>query len=641
MKRISILLLVFSIWVSGCTSLIQKGQGQFQSGEYQLAISTFSKVLEKDPDNKQANFYVAESYRLSNRIEASKAYYEKVIASDETFDSYYRLGQSQKSQGEYDAAKESFTKAKGLTLDDGHQRLLDKELANLQKVAEITDYFPYMEVENYRLLNTPLAEYAPVIHKGYLYFTSNRQSGSIYSATGTPMLKLFRTRAEGIKVDVQSIQPLPEFRNEEHLNQGSLILSPDGNTMIYSRANSGSKKDLPDTHLFASYFRGGGFTTPIWMPINEDEFYVNQTAAFSPDGNELYFASIRPDGQGGLDLYRATKLGNGDFGNAVNMGAQINTPGNEHFPYVAPDGKLYFASDGHPGFGKMDLFVAERTDKGWEVKNLGANINTVADDFGIFFSKYPTEGFLSSNREGGLGDDDIYYFEDKTPKPKVINVFLTVTTKEEKEDGSEAILPQTRVVLYDSGNKNIGGDFSNQNGRLRFTLAPDENFSIIASKSGYFSKSITYSTLGKTPRIEELVQDVTNVTLDTTIVLDKLILEKSIVLENIYYDLDKADIRSDAAIELDKLVKILKDNPSIRIELSSHTDSRSSDAYNDNLSQRRAESAVAYIVSQGIDPSRLVAKGYGERQLIIQNAQTEEEHQVNRRTEFKVIEIKE
>lgn len=641
MKRISILLLAFSFWFASCTSLIQKGQGQFQSGEYQLAIGTFSKVLEKDPDNKEANMYVAESYRLSNRIEKSMEYYEKAASLEETFDTYYRLGQAQKSHGEYAAAKESFTKAKGLTFDDGYIRLAEREIAGLQKVTEISDYFPFMQVENYKLLNTPLAEYAPVVHKGYLYFTSNRQSGAVYAATGTPMLKLFRTKADGIKVDVQSIQPLPEFRNEENLNQGSLVLSPDGNTMIYSRANSGSKKDLPDTHLFASYFRGGGFTMPIWMAVNEDEFYANQTAAFSPDGNELYFASNRPDGQGGLDLYRATKLGNGDFGNAVNMGSQINTPGNEFFPYVAPDGKLFFASDGHPGYGKLDLFVAERTDKGWEVKNLGSNINTVADDFGIFFTKYPTEGFLSSNREGGMGDDDIYYFEDKTPKPKVVNVFLNVTTKEEKEDGSEAILPQTRVVLYDASNKNVGGDFTNQNGRLRFTLAPNENFSIIASKSGYFTKSITYSTLGKTPRIEDLVQDVTNVMLDTTIVLDKLILEKSIVLENIYYDLDKADIRPDAAIELNKLVKILKDNPSIRIELSSHTDARASDAYNDNLSQRRAESAVAYIVSQGVDAGRLVAKGYGKRQLIIANAQTEEEHQVNRRTEFKVIEIKE
>lgn len=641
MKQIAVFLVLSVILVSSCTSLYQKGQNQFQGGDYQLAITTFSKILEDDPENKEANFYVAESYRLTNRIEQSKAYYEKVAEEEETFDTFYRLGQSLKSQGEYEKAKEAFTKAKDLTLDDNYQKLLNREIDNIEKIEAVEDYFPFIEVENYRLLNTPLADYSPIVNEGYLYFTSNRASSGIYLATGTPYMKLMRTRVDGIKVDVQNIQPLPEFRNEENLNQGSLAISPDGNTLIYARANSRSPKDLPDVQLFASYFRGGGFTQPIWMPVNEDEFYTNTTPAFSPDGNELYFASLRPDGLGGMDLYKATKLANGDFGNAVSLGPQINTMGNEMFPYVAPDGKLFFASDGHPGFGKLDLFVAEKTEKGWDVKNLGSNINTVADDFGIFFTKYPTEGFLSSNREGGLGDDDIYYFEDKTPKPKIVNVLLNVTTKELNEDGTEKVLPQTRVVLYDNTNKNIGGDFSNQSGRLRFTLTPNQDFSIIASKSGYFTKSIAYSTIGKTPRLEDLIQDVTNVTLDTTIVLEPLILERAIVLDNIYYDLDKADIRPDAAIELNKLVKILKDNPSIRIELSSHTDARASDAYNDALSQRRAESAVAYIVSQGIAEDRLVAKGYGKRQLIIENAQTEEEHQTNRRTEFKVIEIKE
>lgn len=640
MKHIAVYLVLTVLLISSCTSLYQKGQSQFLEGDYQLAISSFSKILEEDPENKDANFYVAESYRLTNRIEQSKPYYEKVAMEEETFDTYFRLGQSLKSQGQYEEAKEAYSKAKNLTLDDNYLKVLNRELANLNKLEEIEDYFPFMEVENYKLLNTPLAEYSPIVNEGFLYFTSNRQSSGIYLATGTPYLKMFRTRVEGIKVDVQNVQALPEFRNEDNLNQGSLAISPDGNTLIYARANSRSPKDLPDVQLFASYFRGGGFTQPIWMPVNEDEFYTNTTPAFSPDGNELYFASLRPDGLGGFDLYKATKLANGDFGNAVRLGVPINTSGNEMFPYVAPDGKLFFASDGHAGFGKLDLFVAENTEQGWEVKNLGPNINTVADDFGVFFTKYPTEGFLSSNREGGMGDDDIYYFEDKTPKPKIVNVLLNVTTKETDDSGAEKILPQTRVVLYDNTNKNIGGDFSNQNGRLRFTLAPDQNFSIIASKSGYFAKSITYSTIGKTPRTEDLVQEVTNITLDTTIVLEPLILERSIVLDNIYYDLDKADIRPDAASELNKLVKILKDNPSIRIELSSHTDDRASDAYNDALSQRRAESAVAYIVSQGIDESRLVAKGYGKRQLIIANATTEEEHQTNRRTEFKVIEIK-
>jgi outer membrane protein OmpA-like peptidoglycan-associated protein/tetratricopeptide (TPR) repeat protein len=639
MKQFNVVWLILALLIGSCTSLFQKGQNQFQVGEYQLAISTFSRILEDDPDNKEANFYMAESYRLTNRVENAETYYTKLLQEEESFESYYRLGQSLKSKGKYEEAAAAYAKAKEITLDDTYQRWTDKELESLQKIDSIEDYFPFIEVENYRLLNSPGIEYGTVVKEGFLYFTSSRQASSIYPATGMPYTKLFRTKAEGINVDVQGTQPLPEFRNEEGINQGAIAISPDGNTIVYARGNSTYKRDLPDVQLFASYFRGGGFTQPIWMPVNEDEFYYNTTPAFSPDGDELYFSSNRPNGQGGLDLYRATKLANGDFGNAVNMGPQINTSGNEMFPYVAPDGKLYFASDGHPGFGKLDIFVAERTDKGWEVKNLGSNINTVSDDFALFFTKYPTEGFLSSNREGGMGDDDIYYFVDNTPKPKVLNVFLNVITKEKKEDGTDAVLPQTRVVLYDAENKNVGGDFTNTNGRLRFTLAPDQNFSMIASKSGYFTKSITYDTRGKTPRLEDLVQDVTNVVLDTTIVLDPLILEKSIVLENIYYDLDKADIRPDAALELDKLVQILKDNPSIRIELSSHTDDRASDAYNDALSQRRAESAVAYLVSQGINAGRLVAKGYGKRQLIIQNAQTEEEHQVNRRTEFKVIEI--
>ncbi|SNS58634.1 Outer membrane protein OmpA [Belliella buryatensis] len=641
MKRSLLLFFLVALLGSSCTSLLKKGQKQFSSGEYQYAIGTFSRVLEKDPDNKEANFYVAESYRLSNRVERSSAYYEKLVEEDPSFENYYRLGQSYKAQNKNEEAQEAFEKAKDLTLDDNFLRLVNHELSILAKVGEIKNYWPYLELQNYTLLNTPGPDYAPILSEGYIYFTSARQASGIYPATGVPYTKMFRAKAEGTRIDVQNIQALPEFRNEEGLNQGAIAISPDGNTIIYARGNSTSNKDLPDVHLFASYFRGGGFTQPIWMPVNEDEFWWNSTPAFSPDGNTLYFSSNRPGGQGGTDLYKATKLANGDFGNAVNLGPQINTPGNEMFPRVMPDGKIFFASDGHPGFGKLDLFVAEpKEGGGYEIKNLGENVNSPADDFGIFFTRYPQEGFITSNREGGAGDDDIYFFEDKTPKPKIVNLFLNVTTKEKKDDGSEAILPQTRVALYDAANKMAGGDFTNQNGRVRLTLAPDETFSLIASKSGYFTKSITYDTRGKTPRQEELIQDVTNITLDTTIVLDALVLEKSIVLENIYYDLDKADIRPDAAIELDKLVQILKDNPSIRIELSSHTDARATDAYNDALSQRRAESAVQYIVSKGIDADRLVARGYGKRQLIIQNAQTEEEHQVNRRTEFKVIEIK-
>ena len=635
------LALCLFLFLGACKSLFEKGDEQFLSGQYQYAIGTFNQILAKDSSNLKARQVLAESYRLSNRIEASTPHYQALVAVEPTFASYFHLGQSLKANQQIEAAKQAWEEAASLTSDQGLLARVKQELGSLALVSDLADYFSNYQLVNYRELNTAGADYAPLISEDFLYFTSGRASSNLYSATGTPYHQLFRTRAEGLKVDAGGIQLLPEFQNEEGLNQAALAISPDGNTLIYARGNSTSFKDYPETTLFVSYFRGAGFTQPIWMPVNEDETWWNSTPAFSADGSELYFASTRPGGYGGVDLYKASKLANGDFGNALNLGPTVNTAGNELFPHPTKDGKFFFASDSHPGFGKLDLFVAEKNQEGVQVvTNLGPTFNSKGDDFGIFFTDYPKVGFISSNREGGKGDDDIYFFEDKTPKPKIINVLLNVYTKEVKADGKELILPQTRVVLYGEDKRQLGGDLSNAQGRVRFTLSPENDYSIIASRSGYFSKSFGYTTKGRTPDPATLIQEVTNITLDTTVILDQLILEKSIVLDNIYYDLAKADIRSDATLELDKLLKILKDNPTIRIELSSHTDSRSGDAYNLTLSQRRAQSAVDYLVSQGILADRLVAKGYGETQLLIKNAQTEEEHQTNRRTEFKVIEIK-
>lgn len=635
------LALCIFLLLGGCKSLLEKGNEQFLSGQYQIAIGTFNQILANDSSNLRARQVLAESYRLSNRIESSAPHYEALVAVEPTFASYFHLGQSLKANQQVEKANQAFEQAALLTSDDRFLARVKQEIEGLSLVPAIGEYFPNYQLVNYRELNTLGADYAPIISEDFLYFTSGRASSSLYAATGTPYHQLFRARAEGLKVDAGGIQLLPEFQNEEGLNQAAVAISPDGNTLIYARGNSKSAKDYPESTLFVSYFRGAGFTQPIWMPVNEEETWWNSTPAFSTDGAELYFASTRSGGYGGVDLYKATKMANGDFGNAVNLGPTVNTAGNELFPRPAKDGKFFFASDGHPGYGKLDLFVAEKSSDGKQVvSNLGKNFNTNQDDFGIFFSDYPKAGFISSNREGGKGDDDIYFFEDKTPKPKILNVLLNVYTKEIKADSKEAILPQTRVLLYGGDKRPLGGDMVNAQGRVRFTLSPESEYSLIASRNGYFSKSFTYSTKGKTPDLATLIQDVTNISLDTTVFLDQLILEKVTVLENIYYDLAKSDIRPDAALELDKLVKILKDNPAIRIELSSHTDSRSGDDFNLVLSQVRAQSAVDYLVSQGIAADRLVAKGYGETQLRIQNAQTEEEHQSNRRTEFKVIEIK-
>ena len=266
----------------------------------------------------------------------------------------------------------------------------------------------------------------------------------------------------------------------------------------------------------------------------------------------------------------------------------------------------------------------------------GKPLNSRGDDFGV--NPYnPTRGFFTSNRDGGKGDDDIYTFVNDDPNLKIVNYVLKGTTLTQKNDDKELIiLGNSSVKLLDKEGIVIEETFTDDNGEFEFIVYTDEEYLLIGEKENYFSTRGDFSTIGKELDKTKLKEFITNVEFEKNLILDRIIVNKSIVLDNIYYDLDKADIREDAAIELDKLVVILEDNPNISIELSSHTDDRSSVEYNQDLSQRRAESAVSYILSKGIDRSRISAKGYGESQLLILNAKTEDEHQINRRTEFKV-----
>jgi outer membrane protein OmpA-like peptidoglycan-associated protein len=242
-----------------------------------------------------------------------------------------------------------------------------------------------------------------------------------------------------------------------------------------------------------------------------------------------------------------------------------------------------------------------------------------------------------------MGDDDIYTFVNRDPDLKILNYFLRGVTMTPGEGDELKILTRVQVRLLDANGEQLDEDITQDDGRFEFRIYENENYNLVAERQGgdeqYLITRSPYSTFGKSVRKDTLSQLVTNIYYDTTIVLERIEKDKIFVLENIYYDLDKSDIRDDAARELDKLVTVLTDNPELKIELSSHTDDRNSDDYNMALSERRAQSAVRYLVSQGIDPTRLVAKGYGESKLLIPNAQTEEEHQVNRRTEFKILEI--
>ena len=428
-------------------------------------------------------------------------------------------------------------------------------------------------------------------------------------------------------------------------NEGCIAFSPDGKTMVYAKGNNGRRKGADDVDLYISRYRRSGWTKPELMRVNDRKAW-DSTPAFSRDGRTLYFSSNRRGGYGGTDLYAATKNRRGRFSNVRNLGPNINTPGDEMFPYAGIDGVFYFSSTGHPGLGGLDIFAARRIAGKMVVENLGPPVNSNADDFGIFLYT-PDKGFFSSNREGGKGDDDIYTFINNDPDLKIVNYYLTGVTLTRDEDGQEQILPNTTVKLYGANDELLNEGLTGREGKFRFRVYPEEDYVVMGEKPDYFTSRALFSTKGKSVPKEKLKKLVTNKIFSTKIILDKIVLNKSIVLENIYYDLDKWNIRPDAAKELDKLVTILKDNPEIKIELSSHTDSRASADYNLELSKKRAQAAVDYIVSHGIDPGRIIAKGYGESQLLISDEEiakmkTEEEkeraHQKNRRTEFKVLE---
>ncbi|HRK53819.1 MAG TPA: OmpA family protein [Cyclobacteriaceae bacterium] len=612
-------------------------------GKYQNVINYYKSVLEKDPNNSKANFYVAESYRLSNRIKESEPFYAKAKGREVNRDSVTLFySQALKANGKYDEAKAQLEDLVVSTNDEDFKGRVQREIDGLNYIDELSKKHSYYKVKNLDAINTPLSEYSPAYLNGELYFTASRDDSRIYLATGTPFTKLYKAQTSGANVDLSTLAPLPERINTPNVNDGCVTFSPDGRIMIFAKGNTGKRKGNPDVDLYMSRFRNGEWEEPRQININQPDSWES-TPAFGPDGRTLYFSSNRKGGFGGLDIYTARMDSRGRFSRVRNMGPDINTSGNETFPYVSESNKLFIASDGHPGYGMLDMFEVKRVNGRNVVENLGQPMNSNSDDFGIFLFK-PDRGFFTSNRDGGKGDDDIYTFVNEDPNLKVVNYYLEGITMTPKKDSTLEVLANTKVTLLD-GRGEVMQDFVTGNdGKFLFRVYENEDYTLVGETDGYLVKRQPFTTKGKAIPLESLKELLTNVTLDTLMVLDKLEKNKIFVLNNIYFDLDKSDIRSDAAAELDKLVDLLTDNPEIKIELSSHTDSIASNSYNIQLSQRRAESTVAYLITKGIAPDRLVAKGYGEEKPIARNTNPDGTdnpagRQRNRRTEFKILEI--
>lgn len=645
-KFILILLLPTLVFGQG----IKKADKNIKRGEYELAISRYEKLKDNPKYAGESNFKIAESYRLTNRLKQAKPFYEAAIKNGyRGEEAFFYLAFALKENGDYTGAEKQLKRYLNLAKDETLIARAEKELDNLSALVLLDEKESYYRVKNLTALNTREAEYSPVYKNGTLYFTSNRYGGKTYKATGTPFTNIYRVKTKGARVDTTSITLFGETLNTPNANDGTLAFSPDGKTVVFAKGNTGKRKGTADVNLYISRYRNRAWSAPRILSVSKPDTW-DSSPCFSRDGRTLYFSSLRedPNAQGGLDLYSARMDRRGRFGQVKNLGPEINTPGDEMFPYISNDGHLYFSSTGHPGYGGLDIFVAKRKGGEITIENLGKPVNSTSDDFGINLFK-ADRGFFSSNRPQGKGDDDIWTFVNDDPNLKTVNYFLQGITMSKDKDDKPYVLSNVRVMLIDFQQNILDEMVVGADGKFNFRVYENENYELMAEKEGkdaqdFYVTRMDYSTIGRSVPQEELTQLVTDVTFDTTMYLDKIILEKSIVLDNIYYDFAKWDITPTAAQELDKLVDILVDNPEISIELSSHTDSVDTEAYNVRLSQRRAESAVNYIIKAGIDPTRIVAKGYGETMPIAPNTNPDgtdnpEGRAKNRRTEFKVISI--
>lgn len=738
-------LLTTSFFITGCsvTNRIKTADRAYDNYLYNDAINGYESI---NKNKRDANVLskLADSYRLSGNSNKAEVYYEQLEqkggASNNDILHYAEV---LKMNGKYDQAI--------LKMEQYNLQVAGDDRVN-QHISNKTYYIPLNEDKGQFALtnlkmNTNESDFGTSYLNDQVVFVSSRQGLGFtkyeYNWNVKNFLNLYSFNPD--KSDKSKVSKIKHIKARGGLNrkfhEGPATFSADGKLMIFTRDRYTHQHELNGDQVrvlelwYCDKDLKGNWSKPHPMPFNNKEYNVGH-AALSPDGNTVYFVSDMPGGMGGSDIYYSVKDGSGHWGSPVNAGKNINTEGKEMFPFYHEKGILFFASDGHAGIGGLDVFMATaKGDKMGTAKNLGSTLNSPKDDFAFILDKEMKTGYVSSNREGGKGNDDIYAFDLLKP--------FKLTKRIEgiaREKGTTNILPGAIIKLYGADNNVVAETKADDQGAYAFDVDPDLDFSLTGDMEKYVQGKNTASTktdedvvkadldLDRIPEIgllcfvsdaksgapldgthlifknrttgkvfadvytdkegywkkaldeakinDQLSYDIVlekdgyvgkTVTFNYTINKEGIIkihdnldltlgkieigtdLGKLIDIKPIYFDRGKFVIRPDAAIELDKIVAIMNKYPSIVIELGSHTDCRSSFASNETLSDNRAKSSAAYIVSKGISADRIYGKGYGEKEILngctcegsVKSTCSEEEHQKNRRTVFKIVKINE
>lgn len=633
---------------NAATKAYKKGLSKMQQGEYNASNEYFKQSLEKGGSKARNNYLIAENLRLTNRnIDAAKYYTTALNAGSKEDKLTYNLAKCLKSSGDYINSKNFFDSYAKNGANTSLVELAKKEAQFLDTIYVLMQKDVYYKVRNMgNDINTDGPEYAPQVSKDgdLIYTASNNQFE--YTAIGSGFTDIYQFKFDGITENSGVKKGFGEKINQNRTHEACPAILPDGSSIIFVRSNDGKKKNGVETEIYSTDMRDGEWQQPKIISTISDSRYWETSPALSPDGKILYFASNRKGGYGGVDLYKSIWSDSlGTWDKPKNMGKEINTAGNEMFPYQRNDGRFFFASDGHPGLGGLDIFALfkDTVTKETSIINLGMNINGPSDDFGITYKDKST-GYFTSNRSEGKGDDDIYSFSYEVPPPKPViklikDYLIVLVTQKSSIDTLAKILDSALVTIKYDSTKIVEKKYSDLDGKITFSIDSLMSYNLLAEKQGYFSNTASFKTSNLPYKRDSVSPALINRFYEIKINLQKIQIGQEIVLEHIYYDYNKADIRHDAEPDLQLLIDFMTKNKGVVVELGSHTDARGNDGYNLKLSQNRAKSAVAYILKSGIEANRIKPVGYGETKHKIKDAQTEEEHQVNRRTEFKIIDV--
>ena len=623
---IYIALLALLLVSCGAEQAVKKGDKLLAVGEYFDAAEQYKKAYAQTPNKEretrgQRAKKLAECYRRINQTNKAINAYKNVIRYKQADSlTHLYLGQLYMRNGNYKEAAKQFE----IAMDSTKNPLAKIGLESAQKAPQWKKQGSAYTVKKMDLFNSRRDDYSPMLAgdaDDQLYFTSTRnqaQGDELNGITGTKSADIFYSQKDE-KGKWGKPQVIASELNST-FDEGACCFSPDGKTMYLTQC--ATDPNYPRyARIMVSLRSDAAWSKPKELVISGDTLSSFAHPAVSPDGEWLYFVSDMPGGMGGLDIWRCRLVTSTEVGYIENVGAPVNTPGDEMFPTFRPNGDFYFSSNGHPGLGGLDIFFIAASDK--KIHHPGFPLNSQGDDFGMTFEGKLNQGFFCSSRGDLRGFDHIYSFFN----PEIVQ---TVKGWVYEQNGYELTAAQVYMVGNDGTNLKLS---VRSDGSFTQEIKPGVDYVILGTCKGYLNHQ------------EQIRVEPAKKSEEYVLQFPLANISAPVLIKNIFYDFNKATLHPESKQALDKLVKTLNDNPNVTIELSAHTDSRGSDAYNEQLSQRRAESVVAYLIANGIAADRLTPKGYGESKpkftddviSALPEDEQEQYHQMNRRTEFKVL----